>query len=179
MKTLFINLLLLGYITLSSTLPNAFDANSFIENYNLQKPSSKSISITNDDLVSRFLDELEYSKVINKYHPKDLSRKTVKNQYDSKVKDIIESFTANDDKFSFYKAKDKNLLLTMELNKRYMILDKDIYIGCDKNVFKTRYKTALNSDIIIIEDLEGGNIFSFFFKNNKLVRASYKCDYLE
>jgi hypothetical protein len=146
----------------------------------IQKQSSKPTIVYNDEFVMRVMDvDISYNKIMKAYHPKNVIRKIVQNKYQANIKDTLISFSENGNLFSFYKGKEKALLQNMNLSSQGTVLDKNIYIGCDKSLFKNKYKSSLKSYTIIIEDIEGGNVFTFLFKNNKLIQVKYKIEYME
>jgi hypothetical protein len=67
----------------------------------------------------------------------------------------------------------------MLVNSGKLILDNDIKIGVDKGLFSQKFKNKLLSDTLVVQDLEGGNIFTFFFNENILTRILYKAEYID
>ncbi|MFI5159567.1 MAG: hypothetical protein ACHQF4_11920 [Sphingobacteriales bacterium] len=187
MKTLFLGISLLWGIFISpisyKKLYNSALNNGFY-NYELkrivQQPKSTPITIVNDEFVMRVLEnDLEYYKIIRAEHPKNINKKIVQNKYSPTNKDTIVTFSVNKDTYDFYKGKQKVILQKMSLRSENIVLDKNIRIGCDKKLFKNKYDGSLKSDIAVIQDVEGGNLFTFIFKNNKLIQVTYKIEYIE
>lgn len=189
MQTLFLCINLLYGAFIGTTWHKARYINSPIKQFYsnpirskrvIQKQSSKPTIIYNNEFVIEVLEnDLNYNKIVKACNPKNINKKIVQNIHTQSNKDTIVSFCANEDTFTFYKGKGKVLLQKMSLLSKNIVLDKNISIGCDKSLFKNKYKNSLNSDTAIIQDFEGGNVFTFIFKDNKLTQVTYKIEYME
>ena len=51
--------------------------------------------------------------------------------------------------------------------------------GVDKEIFRQKFKKQALSDILIVSDIEGGNVFKFFFKKDKLIKILYQAEYTD
>lgn len=154
--------------------------NAIAKRYMIKGNKPKRDTIYNDQFIINVLgNDLTYKKVISIYHPSIISDKVVRDIHNKEQKDRILSFEASDDSFSFYKGTEKMLLQQMTIASKKITLDKSLRIGVDKALFEDKFKRSPLSDVFSVMDIEGGNEFTFVFKNNKLVKVLYNLKYLD
>jgi hypothetical protein len=88
-------------------------------------------------------------------------------------------FISGTDSIGFYKGWGNALPQKMIITSKKLIIDEDIKVGVDKSIFRNKFKKQPLSDTLVVSDIEGGNVFTFFFKENKLNKILYQAEYTD
>lgn len=150
------------------------------QNESIQKDTVKSEIIYDDEFIMRVIEnDLTFSNLKMIYQPNVINENLLQNKHDQNKKDTLLTFTLGKDYIEFYKGGGNVLPQKMVISSGKLILDKDIKIGVDKGLFSQKFKNKLLSDTLVLQDLEGGNNFTFFFEQSILTRILYKAEYID
>jgi len=93
------------------------------------------------------------------------------NVHDSKVIDTIYNFSGKKNLIEFYRAKHADFVIKVDVTDNIFKLNKCICVGSDKNAIIKYFSIKENiGDTIMIGNQEKTTTFTFYFKNNKIVR---------
>ena len=93
------------------------------------------------------------------------------NVHDSKVIDTIYNFLGKKNLIEFYRTKHADFVIKVDVTDNIFKLGKCICVGSDKNTIVKYFGIKENiGDSIVIGNLEQTTTFTFYFKNNKIVR---------
>jgi hypothetical protein len=93
------------------------------------------------------------------------------NVHDSKVIDTIYNFSGKKNLIEFYRAKHADFVIKVNVTDNIFKLGKCICVGSDKNAIIKYFGIKGNiGNTIMIGNLEKTTTFTFYFKNNKIVR---------
>jgi hypothetical protein len=149
-------------------------------NESIQKDSVKTEVIYDDEFIMRVIEnDLTFLNLKKIYQPKEINEKLLQNKHDQNNKDTLLTFTLGRDYIEFYKGGGNIFPQKILVSSGKLILDKDVKIGVDKGLFSQKFKNKLLSDTLVVQDLEGGNNFTFFFEQNILTRIFYKAEYID
>lgn len=151
-----------------------------INGQSLQKDTLETEVIYDDEFIMRVIEnDLTFSNLKKIYQPKEIHEKLLQNKHNLNKKDTLLIFIAGTDSIGFYKGWGNVLPQKMVITSGKLIVDKDIKVGVDKSLFRQKFKNKLLSDTLVVQDTEGGNTFTFFFKENILTRILYKAEYTD
>jgi len=113
------------------------------------------------------------------YQPQEIYEKLVQNKHNINKKDTLMIFVSGTDSIEFYKGWGNALPQKMIITSSKVIIDKNLKVGVDKNIFRQKFKKQVLPDTLVISDIEGGNVLTFFFKENKLIKILYQTEYTD
>jgi hypothetical protein len=146
----------------------------------LQKDTLETEVIYDDEFIMRVIEnDLTFSNLKKIYQPKEIHEKLLQNKHNLNKKDTLLIFIAGIDSIGFYKGWGNVLPQKMVITSEKLVIDKDIKVGVDKSLFRQKFKNKLLSDTLVVKDTEGGNTFTFFFKENNLFQIIYKAEYTD
>lgn len=145
-----------------------------------QRDTSKKEIIYDYEFIMRVVEkDLSLQNLKEIYQPQEIYEKLVQNKHNINKKDTLMIFVSGTDSIEFYKGWGNALPQKMIITSSKVIIDKNLKVGVDKNIFRQKFKKQVLPDTLVISDIEGGNVLTFFFKENKLIKILYQTEYTD
>ncbi|MGQ0827630.1 MAG: hypothetical protein ACT4ON_04460 [Bacteroidota bacterium] len=135
--------------------------------------------IYNDEFIMKVLESDLTLQNIKRIYSKEAQEKLVINKYDLQKKDTLMILIEGKDSIGFYKGQGNSLPHKMVVFSEKLTIGGNIHTGVEKDLFKNKFNVQSLSDTLRIQDIEGGNIITFYFRDNKLFQFIYKAEYLD
>lgn len=146
----------------------------------LIKDTLKKDVIYDDEFILRVIEnDFKFSNLNMIYEPKEINERLFQNKHDKSKLDTMLFFIVNEDSIQLYKASGNEMPQKIVIHSEKMTIDSDIKIGVNKELFMKKFNLIVMSNILEVKDLEGGNIFTFYFRENNLFRIIYKSEYTD
>ena len=127
-----------------------------------QTGAKQTVTVVNNAFVSRtFENDLVYSKIRAKYKEIPLKKKVIANIHWPEINDTLLSFQTSQDTFRFYRAQDKIIPYYISLGSSKITLDKNLQVGTPAEILKAKFKLKSIPNKLVVQELEGGLVFSF------------------
>jgi hypothetical protein len=107
-----------------------------------------------------------------------ITKKPVRNKYDSSIVDTVYSFTKGKTKIEIYHSRERDLLQSAYIVTENIPLKYNIKVGNTKADIAKLLKAKITKDKVQVGDLEHGQVYTFSFAKNRLIAISYE-GYLE
>jgi len=145
-----------------------------------QRDTSKKEIIYDYEFIMRVVEkDLSLQNLKEIYQPQEIYEILVQNKHNINKKDTLMIFVSGTDSIEFYKGWGNALPQKMIITSSKVIIDKNLKVGVDKNIFRQKFKKHVLPDTLVISDIEGGNVFTFFFEENKLIKILYQAEYTD
>jgi len=145
-----------------------------------QRDTSKKEIIYDYEFIMRVVEkDLSLQNLKEIYQPQEIYEILVQNKHNINKKDTLMIFVSGTDSIEFYKGWGNALPQKMIITSSKVIIDKNLKVGVDKNIFRQKFKKQVLPDTLVISDIEGGNVLTFFFKENKLIKILYQTEYTD
>lgn len=136
--------------------------------------------IYDDEFIIRVIEkDFEFYNINRIYNPSEIQEKLFQNKHYLSKLDTLLFFTVKEDSIGFYKAWGNVFPQKLVIYSEIITIDKDIKIGVNKELFRKKFNHKVLSNIFVVKDLEGGNTFIFFFRENTLFRIFYESEYID
>ncbi len=130
-----------------------------------------------DDFVSNAIEAYTIESVRKKYSDQlKLTLVPNINMHDSTIVDTVYAFSNDRSKIEFYRAKQADFIQKFDISDTVFKLDGCIAVGLLKDSLAKQFGIKENiGDTITIGNMERTSTFTFYFKNNRIVRiGSYQ-----
>lgn len=136
--------------------------------------------IVDDEFISNIIDsDLSFEKVSRKYVNANVNSFKIANKHVPSITDHIVVIDTGGNYFSYYKASDRSFPLCVSVEAGGLKFMSGINIGQPFTLIKGRFKLVETVEVLIIRDLEGGNIVELYFdKNHRLKKITVKAEYI-
>ena len=152
--------------------------NQTLQNQAVQKDTSKTIFIDNDEFVFKII-ENELSLDFFRGNFNLIKREVIPNKHNPSLSDTVLVYTNGIDTANFYISQSNIILQEVLINSQEITLDNDIKIGVSKAIFKSKFDLIDVPDSLVIKDFENSSYFLFTFKDSQLDKIAYKARYLD
>ena len=154
--------------------------NNVIQNKVTQNDSLNKKLIIYDEFIRRVIEnDLTLQNIKKVYQTNVIHEELIQNKHNTNIKDTLIIFTEGNDSICFYKGWGNTIPQKIVIFSEKLIIDKNIKIGVNKDLFHEKFKMEIIFDTLIMKDIEGGNIFTFIFIDNKLSKIIYQGNYLD
>lgn len=93
---------------------------------------------------------------------------------DSTDIDTVVEFANNADTILYAKANSGMFLWKMTLKTKLIVLDKNVFVSCKKEVLRLKLNLDTIWNNLILTGEDGGETYRFFFKNDTLNKINYE-----
>ena len=123
--------------------------------------------------------DLSLAGVNSNYVSANVNDFEIVNKHDPNIKDHVFIISSGENYFSYYKTIDRSFPLCVSVKTDDFEFKSGVNIGQPISVFKKKFKFEESVDVLIIQDLEGGNIVELRFDNKgRLERIILKAEYI-
>lgn len=146
----------------------------------IQNNLSTKDTIIDDEFIFRLIEnDFNLNKIKSIYENGIINEEITKNKYDNNKIDTLINVIWERDVITFHKAYGISLLQKANIVSENILLDSNIKIGVNKSIFNQKFKKNILTDSLFVSDIEKGNVFLFYFVNNKLNKISYQSGYID
>lgn len=140
----------------------------------------KDTTIVRDQFVLDALEVMDnYNIVDSLYSSEERLISTKQNEHKADEIDSVFYISTSFDSLVYYKSSSKTILKHLRLRSEELSITPSVGVGISYASFQEQMNIYNKYSKVIVEDLEGGNTFTFLFEDDLLSEIRYNINYLD